>query len=425
MAGNSISLSNVLKSRAIMAFMGFVAANLVVANFALPSSRKLDESVIQKSDCETRQQGQWTWWVARNYLMQKTPPDIAVFGSSQMGSANFAADARMLNKDLDLTQYRRASTLATMLEKQTGVRPDTYQFAMGGAMASDTLMISRALFTENCKPKMVVVGVNPRDFIDNTLPSVSSTEPFQFFAPYVEIGSLADDAFPDFFSHMAWVVDQKVPLKRLHHQVETELVALAKGGKTDTMAAAKPRKVHKELLRAVLGAADEVRPGEWILPATVPASTFEDNTNEYLRRYKSANSPIYKGEMAFFNAFLNDMQAKDIKVLVVGMPSLWPNRALLPDSFWQKFRRDLTTATSSHGAEFLDLTDSSQFVLSDFLDTVHLNGAGGIKLFALVSRRIANTPSLAASFSSPYRMAGREHDFADGERHNASAGSWH
>jgi len=91
------------------------------------------------------------------------------------------------------------------------------------------------------------------------------------------------------------------------------------------------------------------------------------------------------------------MQQEDIKVLVVGMPSLPMNRALLPDSFWQEFRGQLLATTKAHGAEWLDLTDSTAFEKSDFLDTVHLNASGGEKLFALMAANIHDRDSLASS----------------------------
>ena len=191
-------------------------------------------------------------------------------------------------------------------------------------MASDGLMIARALLTGNRKPRLVVMGISPRDFMDNTLPSVSATEPFRFFAPYVQLGPLAALAFPNFFEHLDWTLNQWLPLKHLKESIAQDVLGAAqqRQGNANSTNKSDKAKAHKDLLRAALASADEVRPGEWVVPYGIGPSLFEDNSAEYRRRYHSPDSPVYKGEMAFFKALLSDLRQKHIAVLVVGMPSL-------------------------------------------------------------------------------------------------------
>ncbi|MFX6031750.1 hypothetical protein ABTE99_19440, partial [Acinetobacter baumannii] len=82
--------------------------------------RVLDESVIQNSDSEARQQGRWAWWLTRAFLMRQKTPSIAVFGSSQIGAATFSADAFNLKQNLDCVTHRNLSTLEKAIEKRTG-----------------------------------------------------------------------------------------------------------------------------------------------------------------------------------------------------------------------------------------------------------------------------------------------------------------
>ncbi|MBS1952740.1 MAG: hypothetical protein JST89_00995 [Cyanobacteria bacterium SZAS-4] len=386
---------SVLTCRTLSAFLLFIVVNIVIS-FVVPQPAKVvDEAFIQSSGSEARQQGKWTWWISRNYLGRKTAPDIAMLGSSQMGSATFAADAHTLNQPLDCVLHRSGSTLEKEIFDRTGKRVDTFNFAMGGAMASDAYMFSQALFKGDKKPKMVVIGVSPRDFIDNTLPSVSATEPFTFFAPFVELGSLTNVAFPDVLAEANFIVKQNLPLERIHEALDVAAKKYQQEAPTQMTAIPKASE-HKSLLRAVLGSADEVRLNEWLIPASIPAWIFEDNTKEYLNRFRNCRPPLYKAEKAFFDAFLANMDAQHIPVLVVGMPSLAANRTILPNDFWTEFRGDVAGMCKSHNAKWVDHTDNPSFVLENYLDTVHLNASGGTKIFAEMAKAIVADPKLVA-----------------------------
>ncbi|MBS2001968.1 MAG: hypothetical protein U0103_21930 [Candidatus Obscuribacterales bacterium] len=382
-----------LTCRTLSAFLLFAVVNIAISYIVPHPARVVDEEFIRSNGSEARQQGKWTWWISRNYLGRRHAPDIATMGSSQMGSATFSADAATLKKPLDCVLHRSSSTLEKELFDRTGKRVDTFNFAMGGSMASDAYMFSSALFKADKKPRMVVIGVSPRDFIDNTLPSVSATEPFNFFAPFVELGELSHVAFSDPLAEFNFYVRQNLPLERIHDALDQWAKNYQNEAPTQMTAIPKASE-HKSLLRAVLGSADEVRLNEWLIPETIPAWIFEDNTKEYLNRFKNCRPPLYKSEKAFFNAFLANMDAQHIPVLVVGMPSLPANRTILPNDFWTEFRGDVAGMCKTHNAIWVDHTDDPQFELPDYLDTVHLNAKGGKKIFAEMAKAITADPEL-------------------------------
>lgn len=330
----------------------------------------------------------FTWWVTKAYIERATAPDIVLMGSSQMGSATFAADARQQMRVLDFVVDRTGSTLAAKLADRLGGEPAVFNWSMGGAMVSDAYMIGRSLFHDGRRPKLVVIGLNPRDFIDNSLTYPGITEPFRFFSQFVDAGPLTAVAIPDFFPRFEWYWERLTPLRRLKPPAPREPALV--GGSGPAAGAG------NQLLRGVSGGAGEVAPGQWLLPANMPY-IFVDNTREYTRRYKNANPPIYRGEIVFFREFLKLMQERGIKVLVVGMPSLSTNRALLPAAFWQGWRQEVASACAEHGARWHDLTDSSRFEMDDFLDTVHMNAYGGDKLFSIVAGDITGSPDMVAA----------------------------
>jgi len=299
-------------------------------------------------------------------------------------------------------------------------------------MISDQFMLAKALFNEDHKPKLVVIGVNPRDFMDNSFQSVNSTDAFNYLRPYVDLKGLGNYAFTDLFSWLNWQIEG-LPARQLTTRYAPTIAGLenkifddclirltqaarAQNDKVKTAAspagaeqnvngteqvaagqtAADQKADDHESLKAIYGNTQEVTAGKWKVVASTWGA-FQDNTREYAMRYKNPDPPIYPIEKRFFEEFLAYLQAEDIKVLVVGMPSLWPNRALLPEKFWKDFRADVAASTTKYGGTWLDLYDDPRFNNTDYLDTVHLNPAGGFKLVRCVVDSIADNNQLAFS----------------------------
>ncbi|MDR3614894.1 MAG: hypothetical protein P4L53_15145 [Candidatus Obscuribacterales bacterium] len=433
-ADNSTNTKNLnSKFSFAVALLAFLAINGLVAYNAHFEKKAISQASIESSEYEKRQQGPWPWWLSRSYLRREKAPDVVLFGSSQMASATFSADSYKSKTDLDCVLYRHNSTLEKEIEARTGNHPETFNLAMGGGMVSDALMMSRALLTEGKKPKLVVLGVNPRDFIDNDLPAASATDSFKFFTPYVSLSDVHKAAYPDFFAHMDWELDQYLPLKRIRLQMQKDLAsemtaflppenqAIA----SNLSDAPLNGRNEKKFLQTISGSIGDVKPKEWVVPHFI-CDAYIDNTKEYLHRYHNSNPALYATEKAFFTAFLKDMQEKHIAVLVVGMPSQDSNRALLPETFWSQFRGFISANCTQYGATFEDLTASDKFVRHDFLDTVHLNGYGGDKLFATIADKIAASPQIVAALK-PARegtqIARKEVPDADNNNAQASAPS--
>jgi hypothetical protein len=394
----------------IAALLLFTAVNVVLYIFHNHYQPTIEQACLNSSPNAASHTKEWTWWLARKWLEQKTPPDVVLFGSSQMGSAICAADAQHELKVVDALLHRRVTSLESNLASRLGRPVSVFTLATPGAMCSDAYMASKALFTNDFHPKVVILGVAPRDFIDASLPYAASTEPFRFYSRFVSPGTkLTLDAYHSPLAWLQYAVDA-LPFKKLGMFVQG---ALAEGpaeklddGGTDT-ASGTP-------LAAVLGAGPAER-GKWLVPANIPDDLWTDNTKEYKHRFANPGTPVYDAEKQFFNAFLSNMQARGITVVVVGMPSLPMNRQLLSNKFWAQFRSTLSKSCSLHNAQFLDLTDSPLFVKADYLDTVHLNAKGGAKLFNTLGAYAAADPLVTAQLNTPSVAAQSPHSVAVGE----------
>jgi hypothetical protein len=211
----------------------------------------------------------------------------------------------------------------------------------------------------------------------------------------------------------------------LQKQLETKIAnaqPFGAGIKYGAVANSMPNQNRKLFLQTISGSVGEVKRADWIIPHLV-TDAYIDNTGEYKHRYRCPEPPIYASEKAFFEAFLSDMQRKNVPVVVVGMPSQLVNRALLPPTFWSSFKAYLHSTCNNYGATFCDLSDNGQFVKHDYLDTVHLNAYGGNKLFAAIAAQIADNPKLASQFRLQAASGGR----APGTNNigaTAAVGSW-
>ncbi len=373
----------------------------------LNGEKILDNQSVRQANYEARQEGPWIWWVTRSFLAKKQSPDLVLLGSSQMGSAIFSAEAEHRKEALDTTDQREVTRLGAALKNLTGKQAEVFNLAMGGAMVSDHYLLARTLFKGAQKPKAVIIGVNPRDFLDNTLPSASSTDAFYFLSPYVNVSSLAPVSFAGPFNLLDYRLKEWLPLKQVTTilkgneppslaNVPTFTNPEAKGvlePKTNT--AKDGTAVNTKVLQAISGSAGDVRQGQWRVPAE-PPYVFIDNTREYLRRYKNPNPPCLAGEKAYFHALLTFLKQEDIKVVVVGMPSLQSNRDILPPTFWSQFKNYLQTEAVASGGSFVDLFGDQRFDSHDFLDTVHLNRWGGGKLISVLAQELAKNGEITA-----------------------------
>lgn len=372
-----------IRSSFVVAAGLFVVANLVLINNYVPEERHLDKAAVDPTNTThpvQKQTKSWSYWVAKGYIEQKQAPDVVLFGSSQMGSAVACADAQVTHQVIDTATHKQLVSLERNLSTRMDGKPvSVFNAAIPGCMVSDVDLMSKVLFRDSgMKPRVVVMGIAPRDFLDNTVPSPTGTEPWHFFSQFVPVHQWPAAAFTDFFAALDWQMNQHT-MREMAPAAQTML-----GTRDIDEQDAVENKKSDTPLAAVLGTLGEIKAGQWLVPANIPPM-WKDNTPEYKNRFKDSQHPIYTTERKFFNSFLARMKEEGIKVVVVGMPSLPMNRALLPDKFWAKFHGDVASACQAQGASYVPLYDDPNYAVADYLDTVHLDASGGEKLFAKIA----------------------------------------
>ncbi len=116
-------------------------------------------------------------------------------------------------------------------------------------------------------------------------------------------------------------------------------------------------------------------------PTTAETRTFDNaNLKEYKKRYAHLNWRTFTHQMKFLADLMNTARERGTQVILISMPITDLNRDLLEKGTWDSYKKSLRVLAQSKDATFVDLGDSKQFAISDFMDTVHLHSGGGMKL---------------------------------------------
>ncbi len=380
-----------------MSVLGFAAVNaalvsfVVSTNFAFPGGT-IDQDVLSKNLSQSPSFGSWTWWAAHGYFAEPKAPDVVLMGSSLVNSACWAADALTTKSPIDCALHHRVVTLEKQLKEKAFVKdPTVLNVSVQGAGACDYYMMTRGLMEGARKPKVLVLGIAPRDFIDNKIHNLGDTEPFMFYQRYVNFDDDVARAYTNPFAKLLGEIEWKIgrlPLRRLH--------AAVAGLFCERDSISKTRAQSESQLRTALSSSvSRVFPGDIVVPATLTEGCF-DNTREYSSRYKNPHPKHFENQLFFFEETLKRMNAQNIKVLVVDMPTMLRNRAMLPASFWINYTQQMKNVCARQNAQYLFLSASPDFVKKDFVDTVHLNFRGGTKLLNIIAEEISRRPQLSS-----------------------------
>jgi hypothetical protein len=325
---------------------------------------------------------------------------VVIFGSSQITVLQ-SADANLVNREIDYVHEKKSHSIEHELLKAGAGRPSVFTAAQPGGMISDYYVASKALFSNDKKPKVAVVCFSPRDFMDNTLPSIGSTEAFNFFSKYVELGDLEKVAYPRVQDRLKWMVSARIPVRQLSLPVCDRI--------TTTFCSVMPepeysRKANMEANDGTVQALrlnpwGLLRPGDFVFRPSM-FHAFMDNRLEYAARYRTTNPPGYRQELQFFQALLKNLKDKNIDVIAVSMPLMQDNRDQLPPAFWETYKGDLSNICAKEGARLLYITDSKEYSKPDFVDIVHMNHVGAAKFARQLANFIASDQSIASRLNA-------------------------
>ena len=340
----------------------------------------------------------WVWWATQEFLQQRKPPEVVMLGSSLLMHPVSRQDANYLGRDIDYVKHHRSNYMEEQLSKNGAPETVCYNFALPGGMISDDYMVARALFKTH-KPSVIVLGLSVRDFIDNGVHCAGATPAFKYLKRFTPIDDLVDVSMPQLWQRFDYLCGKGIYLwgKKLDLQVmlAEEIKSLlapvyARAFPPSRLAEADPSRNQPSNLRA------EVEAGMMIVQHDMPYS-YEDNSPEYKKRYRSPNLPGLAVQKFFFNKLLQDAQSQSIKVVIFNMPLTQTNHQLMPVGSYDNYLGILKTAAKQYGCQFVDLDETHQFVGDNYYDTAHMNASGGKRLVDAMAATLTGNDELLAA----------------------------
>lgn len=310
---------------------------------------------------------------------KKDSINTLLLGSSLPMCAAACSDARLEQRpsprvDYDLFCYSDAHYLEAEIEKVTTKRPVIFNFTGNGCMLSDAYKLWQECKKLGVKPSQIILAVAPRDFLDNLACKYGETAYYRFFNKSPETQPLLS------------ILDNNWHFFEVRRDYKTLLTLLS----TDIFKRAPD-----------LYTATETPNNLPIKVSTFSTEGIEaDSTGNqkkkakdlitYRASYLPINRPRYRKELAIFQRFLADCQKENIDCLVVSMPLTIDNLSIMPNDFVSQYLKEIKEAARLHGCKFLNLTCSSEFAESDFRDSVHPNGDGGVKICRKIAKCLAS-----------------------------------
>ncbi|MBA3992270.1 MAG: hypothetical protein C0469_02000 [Cyanobacteria bacterium DS2.3.42] len=337
----------------------------------------------------------WTGWAVDDFLSDKQGrPQVVFMGSSLVLVPVAGVDADYLKHPIDGSRHHQSQYFEDQFKRKSGMQVKTFNFGLPGEMPSDAYLITKFLLKGEKRPDVIVYGVGPRDFMDSLLPSPAATDPYQYLSRFGDVTSHRHLIAPEWDQRLNFELaqfvypyghkfDMSVTSERTIASILNKLLPAPKTDKPFTIT---DRRTLFPYYKQMEIASNEA----FFRPTTPETRTFDNaNLNEYKKRYARLNWRTFTHQMKFLADLMNTARERGTQVILISMPITDVNRVLLEKGTWDSYKKSLKVLAQSKDATFIDLGDSKQFAISDFMDTVHLHSGGGMKLLDIVAAQAA------------------------------------
>jgi len=347
---NLVSLDKQLTNSPKMELINDQYMTKTVANKQLNSNRKI--GIVD---------GLASWWLTKAYYADSKAPEVVILGDSRFG-ALYGADAYVYNKTIDITGDHRCHVLERdvhgLLEKDWRV----FVGALPRVSILDLLTMSQSLFSSEYKPKIVVLGFSPEDFVEQSDHSTQRSEASAFFSEYG--------------GH-----DSALAANNALTKMQTREYSFKRDA-ADYIKGSSPLLLGKPFERLC--------PGE-ISINSGDGYAFYDDTDEYRKIYTKPFTGQLKSHLQKFDLLLSYLARQNIKVVAFDLPLYSRHKQLLTNNLCRAYVQGVMEVCRKNNADYIDLVNDWQaFNDKDFIDSTHLNLPGGLKLTRPIAFFVAN-----------------------------------
>lgn len=346
-------------------------------------------------------QAQWAQrslaYKVSSFESEKGSADALVLGSSLPMSMIYYADSRHFNSDSyswtlfccqknlsPVMAYPYAKYLESRFSKAAGKDVHFANLTSPGCMASDALVtLSRAL-SGNKRPRLVVLAIAPRDFIDNLAQPIGRTLQYSslinlsaitLVMPHVTSLEALVDLFLDSVSN----VYRERNNFRTAAAASTHKLLSRLRGRIDGPGKSGQAKDSSREEGITESAAVKPLPAEFLARFPSMTAAMKEDLAVYNARYNPPNFARLTKELSCFESILRRCRQEKLPVVVFNMPISDANKALIAANLYERYQRDTESLSASYGADFVNL-DEMKLEKGDFSDSVHLRESGAPKV---------------------------------------------
>lgn len=337
----------------------------------------------------------WTWWILNDLRTHEDEYNVAMLGSSLMVDAVSGCDANYLNKNLEQTSYHQAEYVNQVLGTTFGGNYKAFNLSLPGLMPSDAYMIVNSMFNLGHKPKVILYGIAPRDFIDSTLQSPLDTETYNYLGRLVDLQAIAPELYKDPQTRFNHWLQRNVFL--YGHSLDAQLEATEATQRFVDKVVPQPYTEKPFTYWDRVKLIPSYKKGELYPTAMVTSpidqkfklQQFKDNTKDYADRYRKPREEVFALQELFLGRLAALCHDNDVQLVLLNMPLTKKNVELLGDARYAQYLARVGAFARQHDMPFLDLNDLDRYSIEDFHDLVHLNGYGARKFFDQMAIELA------------------------------------
>jgi hypothetical protein len=322
-----------------------------------------------------------------SFLASKEQPDVVIIGSSLVLMPAARCDDRLSGK-LDcyddwyyykhIPEYTQARYLEHMFAK-TGFPVKIKNLGVASSIMSDHTAVLKTILTGGKKPGLVICGIAPRDFLDNSQQHFKDTPTQIFLREYNAHGSILPASLAK--------TDLEHWYTYSEHQFK-KVLARIKDTSADFMCELTNHPAALQHVRTKETAYMESKPN------------LLKDLETYRKLYNPPNFKMLEQQKQYLQEFLAVAKKNNVEVLLVNMPLTKENTSSLNSSAHQAYLKTIAEVARANKVELVDIGSSSpDYSNADFEDCCHLNAAGGQKLFATVFDSLIRNQTLASDKS--------------------------
>ncbi len=345
---------------------------------------------------------------------QKQQPDIGLLGSSLVAVASVQAAAIAQQKPVDRLTHRKSEYFDQALYTNLGLKANTACLALGGAMASDAFLLTKHVLNSANAPRAIVYGISVRDFQDNMMFGVETSEAFKLFYQPEDLPDIwrlprvtPDTKLALTFASFSPLWDNRTVLS--NEVVKTalkpvnELFPFLTGRTVSSAAQATPGCSGSAAAGCVSAAPASAAPPMRIDGPLAPGESVghpsADHMKEaYLMRYNPLAPSQIRTQFAYLDRLLQMCHKRHVPILVVNMPISEANVAIMPPQLYEYYLMETQRLCRENSVEFQDLNKAPLNQPSNFLESVHLNPQGSTIFFNALAK-VVGASAVAQSLS--------------------------